>query len=113
MKLKFSKNSCSERPIFVGKTYYILRTVLPLSVLYFALFFGSGHILLAHHNTSSIGQIKARTITGKVTDEKGEGLPGVSVIIKGATSGTITTATGEYTIAVENDANILIFSYLG
>jgi len=52
-------------------------------------------------------------IEGKVTDEKGETLPGVSVRIKGATNGTTTNKDGNYTITVPDRETILVFSFLG
>lgn len=53
------------------------------------------------------------TVKGQVTDnDSGEGLPGVSVIIKGSTTGTITDINGFYTIEA-NSFDILIFSYVG
>lgn len=56
---------------------------------------------------------QTRTITGKVTDTKdGSPLPGVSVIVKGTTKGTVTNADGSYKI--EADAkDALIFSFIG
>ena len=54
-----------------------------------------------------------RTITGKVTDQSnGQGLPGVSVTIKGTQRGTVTTAEGTYSLGVDN-ANVLVFSFIG
>jgi len=51
-------------------------------------------------------------VTGKVTDEYGEPLPGVTVLIKGTTTGTVTNLDGEYTVAATSD-NTLIFSFIG
>ena len=53
------------------------------------------------------------TIKGTVTDEKGEKLPGVSVIVKGTTRGTNTNQDGEYTITVSDEKAVLIFSFVG
>ena len=51
-------------------------------------------------------------VSGKVTDENGEGLPGVSIRVKGGSVGTTTNFKGDYTINVdEND--VLVFSYVG
>jgi TonB-linked SusC/RagA family outer membrane protein len=53
------------------------------------------------------------TISGTVTDEKGEGLPGVSVLVKGTQRGTSTNTDGNYQIAVPNEAAVLVFSFVG
>lgn len=50
-----------------------------------------------------------RTITGKVTDDQGNPLPNVSVLVKGTKVGTITKADGTYSIAVPNGGT-LVFS---
>jgi TonB-linked SusC/RagA family outer membrane protein len=52
-------------------------------------------------------------ISGKVTDDKGAGIPGVSIIIKGSTKGTITDQDGKYKIAVMDQNAVLVFSYVG
>ncbi len=52
-------------------------------------------------------------ITGKVTDDSGEPLPGVTVVVKGTTNGTITDLDGNYHLNnIPSDA-ILIFSFVG
>ncbi len=54
-----------------------------------------------------------KTITGTVTASDGEVIPGVSVLVKGTTTGTMTDALGKYSIAVPEDAATLVFSYIG
>lgn len=54
-----------------------------------------------------------RTVSGIVKDSTGVNLPGVNVVIKGTTKGTSTDAGGRYSIDVENENDILIFSYIG
>jgi TonB-linked SusC/RagA family outer membrane protein len=54
-----------------------------------------------------------QTISGKVSDEKGVGLPGVSVVIKGTQQGTTTNLEGVYTINSPKENLQLIFSYVG
>ncbi len=51
-------------------------------------------------------------IKGQVTDDKGLPMNGVSVSVKGSTSGTVTDANGNYTISVPEDA-VLVFTYVG
>ena len=54
-----------------------------------------------------------RTISGKVTESSGEPLPGVTVIIKGTTQGTITDFDGNYTISNVPATGTLVFSFVG
>ncbi|MCG8306910.1 MAG: TonB-dependent receptor [Cytophagales bacterium] len=56
--------------------------------------------------------LQGRTITGKVTDENDEGLPGVNVIVKGTVQGTVTDVEGNYSLEVPEDAT-LVFSSVG
>lgn len=53
-----------------------------------------------------------RTVSGKVTDESGETLPGVNVVIKGTTTGTTTDLDGNYRLSVDEGAT-LVFSFVG
>ncbi len=53
------------------------------------------------------------TITGTVTDEKNETLPSVTIRVKGATTGTLTDLSGNFSIAVPNENTVLVFSYVG
>jgi TonB-linked SusC/RagA family outer membrane protein len=57
---------------------------------------------------------QSRTLTGVVKDSKSnEVMPGVNVILKGTSSGTITDANGEFSLTVNSDNDILIFSFVG
>jgi len=52
------------------------------------------------------------TVKGVVTDDKGEPLPGASVMIKGTTTGTITDLDGKYTLSAKSNATLVV-SYIG
>jgi len=52
-------------------------------------------------------------ITGKVTGQNGEPLPGVSVTAKGTSVGTQTDAAGDFSLSVPDAATTLVFSYVG
>lgn len=54
-----------------------------------------------------------RNLNGTVKDERGEPLPGVSVIVKGTGRGTTTDVDGRYSIDIPDDSNTLIFSFVG
>ena len=69
---------------------------------------------LAHLTGVGAGFLAAeQVVTGKVTDEKGGGLPGVTVVVKGTTVGTATDEAGNFQITVPDPAAILVFSFVG
>lgn len=64
---------------------------------------------------SIIGSTFAQsTITGVVTgSDDGQGIPGVNVVVEGTTQGTITDIDGNYSLSVADDANALVFTFVG
>ncbi len=54
-----------------------------------------------------------RVVTGNITSETGEPLPGVNVLIQGTTQGTTTDVDGNYSLNVPSDAANLIYSFVG
>jgi len=54
-----------------------------------------------------------KTVTGTVTDDKGNPLPNVSVVVKGSPTGTVTKSDGTYTLTLPANAKQLEFSFLG
>jgi TonB-dependent SusC/RagA subfamily outer membrane receptor len=55
-----------------------------------------------------------RSISGKVTaEEDGSPLPGVNVVLKGSTTGTVTDAEGIYKLNVPTEGGTLVFSFIG
>ena len=56
---------------------------------------------------------ESKSITGKVLDEQGMPLAGVSISVKGAATGTITDLKGNYNISVEEQDKVLVFSLTG
>ncbi|MFT3738103.1 MAG: TonB-dependent receptor [Breznakibacter sp.] len=68
-------------------------------------------VLIFCIGTTVYGQ-ETKRVTGKVTSEAGETLPGVSVLIKGTTAGTITDIEGVYSISAKA-GDVLAISYLG
>ena len=61
--------------------------------------------------TMSYAQVK--TITGKITDTNGESLPGATISVKGTTIGTITNFDGDFSLNIPEDAQTLVFSFVG
>ena len=54
-----------------------------------------------------------RTIKGTVTDSDGDPVPGVTVVIKGTSQGTITDSEGKYELSETENAEVLVFSFVG
>ncbi len=55
-----------------------------------------------------------RSVTGMVTDaEDGSALPGVNVVLKGSTIGTVTDAEGKYRLNIPQEGGMLVFSFIG
>ena len=62
----------------------------------------------------SVTVTAAFNVSGTVTSQAdGEGLPGVNVIVKGSTIGTVTDINGQYTLSVPDENGILVFSSIG
>ncbi|MBE9466105.1 SusC/RagA family TonB-linked outer membrane protein [Dyadobacter subterraneus] len=64
-------------------------------------------------NFTNTSRVNVRAVTGTVKDNKGEALPGSTVVIKGSEKGTITDADGKFSIDIPNDQVILIVSSIG
>ncbi|MGF6925694.1 TonB-linked SusC/RagA family outer membrane protein [Chitinophaga sp. W2I13] len=69
----------------------------------------AGMLLIA---TSLLAQ-HSRTVKGKITDDTGNGLPGVSVSLPGGKTGTVTDGKGEFSLAVPENINSLKVSFVG
>lgn len=54
-----------------------------------------------------------RTISGTVTDQFGEPMIGVSILVQGTNQGTVTNFDGKYSIEAESARSVLVFSYVG
>jgi TonB-linked SusC/RagA family outer membrane protein len=81
--------------MFMKNVYRILSVCLTLLVL------------------SAGSAFAQKSVTGTVLDEFGVGLPGVSVLVKGTTTGTATDIDGKFSLSVPNDQATLVFSFIG
>ncbi|MBE9460722.1 SusC/RagA family TonB-linked outer membrane protein [Dyadobacter subterraneus] len=61
----------------------------------------------------ALGAFAQSTVKGKVKDDLGQGLPGVSVVVKGTTAGSVTDIEGNYTVSVPGGNATLVFSFIG
>lgn len=65
-------------------------------------------------NENNISAAPQATVAGRVTSETNEGFPGVSVVLKGSGTGTVTDATGAYSVKLpQENTGTLVFSYIG
>ena len=78
---------------------------------------GDGNLIVANHNKNAglavHAKVQAVQVRGKVVNENGEGLPGVTVVLKGTTTGTSTDVNGNFTLSVPQAGGTLVFSYIG
>ncbi|RZJ94137.1 MAG: SusC/RagA family protein, partial [Hymenobacter sp.] len=56
---------------------------------------------------------QVRPLTGRITDKSGEGLPGVTIVAKGTSTGAVTDGEGKYSLQVPASATTLVISFLG
>ena len=62
---------------------------------------------------SASAYAQQKTVTGKVKDEGGLPLPGVSVIIEGTSTGTVTGIDGDFSLSNVSNSTTLVFSFIG
>jgi TonB-linked SusC/RagA family outer membrane protein len=89
-------------------------TRIIILILCFGIFQANAGDFSETSNVSESVSIKAITVTGTVVSATDQSpLPGVNVIIKGSNEGTITDINGSYSLEVEGEGAILVFSYVG
>jgi TonB-linked SusC/RagA family outer membrane protein len=101
MGLKSNKKRC--------KTIKLLGVVILHKGLYLVFF----TVLFSLLNLSALYAQQGKTISGKVTDVSGEPLPGLTVVVKGTTQGTVTDADGNYSMVNVSPGSALVFSFVG
>lgn len=70
-------------------------------------------VLTSSELGAPLGTEQQKSVSGKVTDNSGAPLPGVTVVIKGTSGGTITDADGKYTLSLPATTRSLVFSFVG
>lgn len=101
----------------------VFQTILnPLSLIYRI---SGDHVIISKVNAQNSStkqyippghQIEnlEKTVNGKVVDETGEGLPGVSVVLMGTQTGTITESDGNFSLVIgDGNQQTLVFSFVG
>lgn len=70
-------------------------------------------VVIVLYAFSHVAFAQQTAVTGKVIDQAGEEIPGVSVVLKGTTTGTITDVSGNYSLNVSGNDAVLVFSFIG
>ncbi|WP_374166070.1 SusC/RagA family TonB-linked outer membrane protein [Arcticibacter sp. MXS-1] len=70
-------------------------------------------ICIPMESKASPGHLLDVQVSGKITDERGDPLPGVTVQIKGISKGAVSDIAGNYQIVVPGGNEILVFKFLG
>lgn len=81
-------------------------------LLIFMVFYGENAFPLASFKVST-DIVNQTIVTGKITSENGEIIPGVNVLVKGTTVGSVSDFDGNYSINVTGQDAVLMFSYIG
>jgi len=96
---------------FPGNSFWIKTLLYTLTSASFIMPV-KGHSKAVKQETS-VRKMTDTEISGKVTDEKGDGLPGVNILVKGTQTGFQTDAQGNYKIRVSDGSGTLVFTFIG
>ena len=77
-----------------------------IGVLFLFIILFSCLVIQAYSQETSV------SVSGKVTDEQNQALPGVTVVLKGTTNGTVTDLDGNFSLKVKT-GDVLLFSFIG
>lgn len=69
--------------------------------------------LTGYPSGAAAGILYEKVVKGKVTDSKGDPLPGVSILVRDSQTGTTTDKNGNYSLDVKSDNAMLVFSFIG
>jgi TonB-dependent starch-binding outer membrane protein SusC len=100
--LSFVKRSLGTQRCF----QFILTTLIILAV-------GAPQNAEAKAPIALLVELQSRSVSGTITDDTGAALPGVNIIEKGTTNGTVSDANGNYILSVSSSSAILVFSFVG
>lgn len=86
--------------------FFILFGIVQLSA-------SENNVRQAEMPKMSASQQSLKTVSGSVSDAQGEPMPGVTVVVKGTTNGTVTDFDGKFTLKVPQKGAVLVFSFVG
>ncbi|MDP4271844.1 MAG: carboxypeptidase-like regulatory domain-containing protein, partial [Bacteroidota bacterium] len=103
MKVNFSSNGFLSEGLLKVAACVLLTSGVGISQMWAA---------PAGNAAVTVSQQNAMTITGRVVSDKGESLPGVNIVVKGTTNGTITDINGKFKLQA-SPKSVLVFSFMG
>lgn len=92
---------------------YFGKLLLSLTLMALLIPAQTGMAFASGANPEGLSLTQQRVITGIVTESDGNPLPGVTIMEKGTTNGTLSDATGNYRITVITANPVLVFSFVG
>ena len=95
-----------------GKKNYQLTYLWVVAMLFGGVMFSPPAMANAETD-GAFYDVTALTVSGNVTDEAGEALIGVTILVKGTNQGTVTDFDGNYSLDVPDGNSVLVFSYTG
>ena len=101
-----------------GFNQLLIKTTLTIVFSFLLVFLGWGDpipekgVAVEKYNATELG-LQQKAIKGKVTSEKGEPIPGVTVVVKGTNNGTITDIDGNFSFSGLAPDAVLAFTFIG
>jgi len=106
--MKTTANNHIFMNIKCGEVHHLLKILL-----FLFLSIGAFQVSFARYGKTPFDYFKAKGVKGKITDNKGEPLSNVSVLVKGTSKGVTTDANGNFSIEVPDDNATLVISFVG
>jgi len=99
--------------LFVSFPKALKRIRLGMKLITMLLFIGTIQLSAVGSGIASSDDPQRITVSGRVTDVTGSGIPGVNVVEKGTVNGALTNTDGGYSLTVASSASVLTFSFVG
>ncbi len=94
-------------------TYLLKKSVKSITSLFIIVLLMQPHFGLANDSKQTTTQDNTTYLTGIVSDESGIPLPGVTVVVKGTSTGTTTDLDGKYSLNVAIRPGTVVYSFIG
>jgi TonB-linked SusC/RagA family outer membrane protein len=108
MKRKFKNGSPDSRPQI--RKFSLLGM---LALLLFLFCFSAVYAEPAYNLVPGSSGLQQKKVSGKITDQNGEPMLGVTIVLKGTPVGIVSNLDGTYSINVPDENSVLTFSFIG